>query len=310
MRELNTSEKKVLTLLEQDCRLSASKIAKNVLISSEGVLKIIKRLKEKKVISKFNVKINYSKMGYRLYPVHIKLSKRNSEIIEEIKRLLKQCMSVAWFHFCEGEYDLLISFRVLYEKDKGEMDALLSNLSEYINEKETSIVLTAFEFSKSFLETKQKAQFKTMDYTVDKAELLELDFKIIELLRSNSRETVLNIAKKLETTPRIILLRMKKMRKIGVIEGFKTRLNMANLGYQPCFALIEFGKFSERDHSKFKSYCQHTEGIHYYLRQIGKYGLEITFDVKSTNEFYDLIDNLREKFPTIKKITTLISKDS
>ena len=83
---------------------------------------------------------------------------------------------------------------------------------------------------------------------------------------------------------------------------------MANLGYQPCIALITLGKCDEKEHKRFFTYCQYTKGIHYYLRQIGKYEVEITFDVKNTSEFYNLIDDMREKFSFIKKITTLIAK--
>jgi DNA-binding Lrp family transcriptional regulator len=75
MKDLSQAEKKVLTLLEENCRLPANQIAKKIRLSTEGVLKIIDKFKENKIITKFNAKINYSRMGYKLYPVHIKLLK-------------------------------------------------------------------------------------------------------------------------------------------------------------------------------------------------------------------------------------------
>ena len=82
---LNQSERKVLTLLEENCRLPANQIARKVRLSPEGVLKIIKRLEEAGIITRFNTKINYSRVGYKIYPVHIKLLRLNNKIMKELK---------------------------------------------------------------------------------------------------------------------------------------------------------------------------------------------------------------------------------
>lgn len=309
MENLNKSEQKVLTLLENDCRLSANQIARKTRLSSEGVLKIIKRLKERKIISKFNTKINYSKIGYKIYPLHIKLSKSGNDVIKRIKEGIKQHKSCAWYTFCEGEYDLLLSFKILNESEKEDMDKLISELSEFISEKEVSVVLNAFEVSKSFIEEQKNNLFVTFDYQLERENLTKDEFKLIDILKINSRETILEIARKMNTSPRVVMLKMKRLEKDKVISGFKTKINMASLGYQPCIALIAIGKHKQEDYETLFSYCKHTKGIYYLVRQIGKYDLELTFDVENINNFYSLIDDIREKFPFIKKISTLISKN-
>ncbi len=84
---------------------------------------------------------------------------------------------------------------------------------------------------------------------------------------------------------------------------------MAALGYQPCSAMIILDKCTTKEYNNFVIYCQYTQEITYYIRQMGKYDVELTFNVKDTNDFYHLIENIRNKFPFIKKISTLIMKN-
>jgi DNA-binding Lrp family transcriptional regulator len=306
--KMNKSEAKVLTILEQNCRISANQIAKQVRLSPEGVLKIISRLKDKKIISKFNAKINYSRIGYALYPLHIKLSKLDNEVTKFLKEKINKHKSCAWYMFCEGEYDLLLSFKIMNETEKGDMDNFISEISEYILEKEISIVLNAFEISKSFTEKHKNELFPTFDYKLNNEKLNDDDLELVDILRSGSRETILEIARKLKTTPRVAMLKLKKLEQKGIISGYKTKVNTAVLGYQPCIALISASNADQKDYEKFFSYCKTTKGIHYLVKQIGKYELELTFDVESIERFYSLIDEIRNKFPFIKKISTLVSK--
>src|SRR3989344_5785451 len=309
MRKLNQSEKKVLSLLEQNCRLPANQIAKKTRLSPEGVLKIIRRLEEAKIIIKFNTKINYARMGYKIYPVHIKLLKLDKEIIRTIKQVIKQHKTCAWHIFCEGEYDLLLSFKILSEKEKLDMNQLLVDISDFILDKDISIVLHAFEISKSLSDHEQPKLFSTYNHDLEKLNLSPKEIEIIDILKSNARENILNIAKLTNLSAKVVSSKLKKLEKDNVISGFKTKINTAALDYQPCIALISLKKYNNQEIKKFIAYCQYKGGINYLVRQIGKYDLELTIDVQNINEFYELMDDIRNQFPFIKKITTLISKE-
>ena len=58
------------------------------------------------------------------------------------------------------------------------------------------------------------------------------------------------------------------------------------------------------------TYSQNKKGISYFVHQIGKYDVELTIDVRDVNDFYALMNDIREQFSFIRKITTLISKQS
>jgi Lrp/AsnC family transcriptional regulator, leucine-responsive regulatory protein len=307
MKKLNQSEKKVLTILEQNARMPASKIAKETRLSSEGVIKIINRLQERKIIYKFNTKINYSLMGQEIYPVHIKLNQINSEIIKKIKKIIQKHNSCAWHSFVEGEYDLMLSFKVKTKKDKEDMTKLLQELRDYILDKEVSLIIDSFEISKSFVK-KQGKVFLTTNNLVEQIKLDSEELNLLNLLRKNSRQTVLELAKKLNSTARIVAGKIKKLEKSEIISGFKIKVNTALLGYQPCTALISLSSYTNEDLRKFITYCKYKEGIHYLIHQMGKYDINLTIDAININEFYQIVSEIRDEFPFIKKITTLISK--
>jgi DNA-binding Lrp family transcriptional regulator len=302
---MNLRENKVLDILEENCRLPANQIAKRVRISPEGVINILQRLEKEKIILRYNTKVNYSIMGYGLYPVYIKLSKKDKATIKRIKDTLNHCKTCAWYNFCEGEYDLMLSFKISNDEEKYEINKALQELNDIIQEKEFSTVLYAFEIGKD-----SHKIFTTLDVKAKKANLAKEDLAIIGILRKNAREPILKIAKEVSLSPRIVSQKIKKLQSLKVISGFKTKINTSILNYQPCIALISLNKYSEQEINKFINYCKTREGINYYVELVGKYDIELTIDSKNTSYFYNLIDEIRNEFHFIKKITTLISKET
>ncbi|MBI5803829.1 Lrp/AsnC family transcriptional regulator, partial [Candidatus Pacearchaeota archaeon] len=170
------------------------------------------------------------------------------------------------------------------------------------------VVLSAFEINKSFIETKESKIFPIFDYEAESEKLNEKEIGLINVLRNNSRDSLLNIAKKIRLNPRSTITMMKKLQKNNVISGYKTKIDMANLNYHPCIALISINKADRTQFDLFVSYCKQTKGIHYVLYQLGKYDIGLTFDVEDIHRFYEIIQDIRNKFLFVKKITTLIEK--
>ena len=138
----------------------------------------------------------------------------------------------------------------------------------------------------------------------------EREVELIEVLRKNSRDSILNIAKKIKLNPRSTITMMKKLQKNKIISGYKIKINMATLSYHPYIALISVNKVDSAQYDKFVSYCKQTKGIHYFLHQLGKYDIELTFDVEDIHRFYEIIEDIRNRFSFVKKITTLIEKEN
>lgn len=308
MAILSLSERKVISLLEKDARATATFIAKKSRLSSEGVIKIINRLQEAGIILRFNTKINYSRMGYEIYAVHMRLFERNKNRKKTLLKILKNNKNFAWYAFCEGEYDLMVSFRISSEQEKAEMTKTLAMVSGFLAEKDVSIVVSSYEIAKSFIDTKESnALFTIINSGEEPVVMKEDDLKLVDLLRRNCRFTVLELANLLNTTPRVITTQRKRLEKMGIIRGYTLKLDMAALGFQPFRVLIALGSHDEEEIREFITYCRFTKGVHYIIRQIGKYDIELAIDVNDVSQFHLLLNELRNKFDFVKKITTLVT---
>ncbi len=66
-----------------------------------------------------------------------------------------------------------------------------------------------------------------MDSTID-----DLNWKILECLQANARETFASIGRKVGLTPPAVAERVKKMEDLGIIEGYKAKVSHAKTGHQ------------------------------------------------------------------------------
>ena len=57
-----------------------------------------------------------------------------------------------------------------------------------------------------------------------------IDYKLLECLKENSRENATNIGEKINLSTSAVIERIKKLEKLGVIEGYTTIINQAALG--------------------------------------------------------------------------------
>ncbi len=66
-----------------------------------------------------------------------------------------------------------------------------------------------------------------MDSAID-----DLNWKILDCLQANARETFASIGRKVGLTPPAVAERVKKMEDLGIIEGYKVKVSHAKTGHQ------------------------------------------------------------------------------
>lgn len=60
----------------------------------------------------------------------------------------------------------------------------------------------------------------------------DLNWRILECLQTNARESFSNIGRTVGLTPPAVAERVKKMQDLGVIQGYRTDISYALVGYQ------------------------------------------------------------------------------
>jgi len=131
-------DKKILELLQENAKITVSKIAKTTEMSQTAIRSRIQRL-EKSLIKKYVALIDCRNLGYREM-VLASLRVNSSQPLEEIKTTIDQMVQIKYAYVVTGEYPLFVMFKCLGHEEALGLIETLRNLPG-VEEIKTQIVL-------------------------------------------------------------------------------------------------------------------------------------------------------------------------
>jgi len=303
--KLDKKDRQILWELDINARQPLSKIAKKVRLSKEAVYYRIKSLEDKKIILGYTTFVSLAKLNLMQAKFLIKFQNTTSEIKQNIIDYFVNNKSSNWVVTCKGSFDLIVGFVL---KNINELNTvkedLLNNYSNYILKINFSIMIESELYGrKHFLNSKPE----TISYigTPEKIALDDLDLQILNLLVKNSKQKVTEIAIKLKTTARIVSYKIKKLEKNKIIQKYTISINHSNLG------IIFFKLFIHLANTKCKKqimqFFSRNKNCFANVNVFSEWSLEPEIEVYSTEELYDLINEIEKEFgSTIKTIDTIM----
>ncbi|MBN2880918.1 Lrp/AsnC family transcriptional regulator [Candidatus Woesearchaeota archaeon] len=130
------------------------------------------------------------------------------------------------------------------------------------------------------------------EYKKSKKSEIKLDKKdrtILSILSQNSRLTLSEIAKITNISRDSVNYRINTYQNIGLIQGFRTVVNLKKFNYDNYHLLIQLKKFDEEYIQLLKTIPQ----IRAIIKYTGKYDLEIALVAKNTEELESLIEKIK-----------------
>ena len=124
---LDEKDKKIMTYLAQNCRLSLLELSGKVNMSPNGVKHKIKLLEKKGIIIGYKTKINYEKLGFLHFRVFLHLKSMDIKSYNRVKQFLKSKGNVESVSRYFGYAD--VDFRC-YVKDIFELYNLISKIKD------------------------------------------------------------------------------------------------------------------------------------------------------------------------------------
>ncbi len=110
---LDKTERKILSALRQDGRLTVAQLAEIVGLSSSPCWTRVKRLENLKVIEGYTANINSKAIGINeLFFIEITLERHDDEILEQFSEALATMPEVVEAHLVTGDYDYLVKIAV------------------------------------------------------------------------------------------------------------------------------------------------------------------------------------------------------
>lgn len=301
MHKFDLKDKKILYELDKDSRISLSDLAKKIKSSKEVVFHRINNLRNKNLIAQFHAIIANYRFGLMLYKTYLKFSDISDEEQNEILSYLRAHKDVMYIANSRGRWDLIFGIWASNpESFFSANNAVINQISRYIQEKELSISMKTIQFNRRYL---YYDKLSPKEFTFGEgqpiAQIDEEDNKILDILTTNAREKISNISKKTKISRDMVRYRIKRMEKEKVITGYKCLFNSEKLGFVTCKSFIFFKNINEKRKNALFEYCKLLPNVINIVVTFAPWDMEIMFEVESYEKFYKIMDKLRNEFRDI-----------
>ncbi|MFH1970805.1 MAG: Lrp/AsnC family transcriptional regulator [Patescibacteria group bacterium] len=297
---LDLKDRRILSLLDVNSRQPNSKIAKQVGLSKDVVNYRIKKLEEGGFIKGYYTVIDFSKFEYFSIRVYLKLLDTSLEQERKIIDYLVKNKNVFFVAEIEGLYDIGLGTWVkdIYEFEKFWLE-FKKKFKKHIGKDQLSIFTKAYHFHRAYILEKKKDEIKPEIFGGNKTiELDEKDISILKLLAQNARIPIIDISDKLDIPPRTVDFRIKQMERKDIIQGYRFIFNFSLFGYE--YYKVDLNLKDITRLNELIDYAKTHPNIIYIDQTIGGSDFEFDLEVKSKQEFLEIMKDLRKKFPEIR----------
>jgi DNA-binding Lrp family transcriptional regulator len=297
MLKLDVKNKKILYALDSNCRATLNEIAKNVGLSKQVVDYRLKNLLRNGVIKQFYTVINFSKLGYTQYKLYVKFQNVNVQKEGEIVDYWIKNKNVAWVASCRGRWDLAVS---ILSKDINELGEILTEFNNqyglFVLEKDVLTTRMSPVFTKAYLTEKKEKKKLVYGAEIDHYELDETEVKLLRILSTNARSTILELMHKLHLTRDVINYRLKKLTKDNIISQYRISINLDKINHKLYKIIMRLQSLTPDKEKQLITYVAlHSHGVQ-YLKLVGSWDVELEFEVKDDEQLHEILQELRNKF--------------
>jgi Lrp/AsnC family leucine-responsive transcriptional regulator len=298
---LGIKDRKILYELDIDSRQSYGNLAKKVGLSKESVFYRVKKLADSGIIKRFHTLVDTSKLGYTSFRIFIKLKNTSSRKEKEIINYLKNQKIVAWVVSIEGNWDINMWLLPKTIKELSDFwNSFYDKFVNHIDEKSLSIFTKIVYYGRPFLISRNyNDKAFTFAREPEESKIDNIDHEILKLLVPNSRISILEMANKLDLSPKTVSYRIRNLEKRKVIVGYRLMLDLEKLGYLYYRMHIKLRRINKEKENEFRSFVFRHPNIVYDNIALGGPDLEIDIQVESVEKLRSVIKEIRDKFISI-----------
>lgn len=303
MVTLDIIDKKILYQLDLNSRQSISQIGRRIHFPKTNVGYRIKKLQENGVIKKFYTVIDSFKLGYTSIRFYLVYENINPDIEREIIDYFVKNKYTWWVGSIEGRFDLVI---VIWIRNINEFysfwENTLKKYRKYLSKQIFSYYTQLFHYRYSFLLDDYPKEDRTKYEITGGGKLIDfdnIDYRILKSLASNSRIPITDMMKLLGISSKTIRKRIQRLKKLGVILGYRVQIDYSKLGLQYFKLDIQLNEYSKLN--SIISYVKFNPNLIFIDRSAGYADLELEFLVKNQNQLRDIVNDLVMRFPNVIK---------
>lgn len=238
-----------------------------------------------------------------------RLSNINKEKQKEIISYLLEHPNVLWLVECGGRWDLLVNFTA---KNVINFNKILQNFKNKFPEQiQNYDILTTLEvtyFGRDYF-IKNRREIKRLPYFGREEEIDipdKINLQILNLISENARMNSVEISQKINVSPNTVMLRLREIKKSGLIQGFKPLINLENTPFSGYKALVKFQNIKEHKEKEIINYLKTNVKVVAIVKLIGLWDFEIEFEVETKEQMLELTREFRDHFKDIIKEVEVI----
>ncbi len=294
---LTKTDKKILSLLDTNPRISQSEISRTLGIPQQTVNYRINRMLTGGDITKFATLIDFMKLGFKEYHLFFR-TRDYTNNKTRIWDYFSKHPNIWWAAKIGSYYDIMIQAVVQAPEDIEQIIDNMNNSFGGIFSNENIFEVIKHEmFTHPFLSNQLKKRY-IYEQTNNLVVLSEKEWTILKLIKDNCRIPLLRIVKETKLDFKTVKNKIRSLQERKIILGY--RLFHSIKSRKAYLALIKYGGFSREALNKLISDIYGIREFTHYWKLIGEYNLIIHARCENYEQFHDIFASLREHNKIIK----------
>lgn len=302
--QLDQIDREILYVLDKNARASATQISQQIGVSKQRVSFRIRKMIKLGILDLFSTVIAKTKLGYFHCQTYLKLKNTLPEKV--IFERLKKIPALHWVSITKGDYTLVIFMMVKsLEECWKAYQKIIDQFSDDLIQKEILLSSTTYHLNYSYI-TGVPKRAVISEFPRREVKLKQRDFDLINAIKENGRIQINQLAQKIGSTPYTVRQRIAYLKRKGIIQAFKVRINTNLIGFRHFLVLFSLSKTNPLFKKQLIQDLIQDRATHRIVETIGKWDLICDLILKSEEKAKDWLKKILTRNQFARPSTTIL----
>lgn len=294
-------DRKILQVLDWQGREPVSTIAKQVGSNKDVAAYRIKKLEQDGIIVRYFPIIDMGRLGYITSRLYFDLEEMTADDEKAFVTFLDKTIKASLIFRMDYpyRYGIFLWTPCVYDVEDI-IKKIKQHLGRILVRYHHSVICSLHQYPKDYLFGKKHHDTEIRLAPQEKENVDKDDLAILRQLANNARISTVDIADHTKIPQTTVSSKIKQLEKRKIILGYRAEIDFIKLGFMNYFLEIYLGTNDDlKQIEQWAGACLH---VVWLQKIIGACDIEIEVEVKDRTALEILLNELRQRFPNIRKI--------